>query len=145
MILVITSQFNNREICLKVIIMKLQKTIVKFIVLICLLFSTTAFTQTLSSAKFKSKLVSYNGILIDVRTDEEYKAESIDKSISIDVNDSLFVKQIGKLGQARFHFLYCGIGKRSATALKIMKQEGFKHVYNREGGLTEWKKQSNNG
>lgn len=123
MILVITSQFNNREICPKVIIMKLKKTIVKFIVLICLLFSTTAFTQTLSSAKFKSKLVSCNGILIDVRTDEEYKAE--------------FVKQVGKLDQARFYFLYCGIGKRSATALKIMRQEGFKHVYNCEGGLTE--------
>jgi rhodanese-related sulfurtransferase len=36
------------------------------------------------------------------------------------------------------------VGKRSAKALSIMKKEGFKHVYDLEGGLTEWKKKGYN-
>jgi phage shock protein E len=95
--------------------------------------------QTLSPEDFRKTMKKENGVLIDVRTPEEFQAERIRGAINIDVMAATFTSQIESLDKTRAYFLYCGIGKRSAKAAGIMKEAGFTKVYDLEKGLGEWK------
>lgn len=110
-------------------------------IIISFLSLVTCFSnaQTLSAKKFQHQLENERGILIDVRTQEEYQKERLKNAININVNDAAFVSNINKLDKQKSYFLYCGIGKRSAKAAAIMKENGFLHVYDLEKGLDEWK------
>jgi rhodanese-related sulfurtransferase len=118
----------------------LVKCITITFVLACVAFRTSA-QNSLSPADFRKQLASGNGILIDVRTATEYDSERIQGAININVNDSSFTDEINKLDKARSYFVYCGIGKRSARAVAIMKKNGFVEVYDLQSGLDEWKLQ----
>lgn len=120
--------------------MNLKGITLNIILLIGIICPILTFSQTLSPKKFKKKLSNEKVILIDVRSPEEFNNERIEGAININVNDSLFKHEIGELDKTKTYFLYCGIGKRSAKALQVMKQEGFKRVFDLEGGLTAWKK-----
>lgn len=111
-----------------------------FLISICLtVFNNSLVAQTLPVNIFQQKLKKEKGILIDVRSSDEFNAQKIANAINIYVNDSLFIKEINKLERNRSYFLYCGIGKRSAKAMQIMKDNGFTKVYDLEKGLGEWK------
>lgn len=68
--------------------------------------------------------------VIDVRSPEEFAANSIENSVNIDVNDSSFKLQLGKLDKTKNYKLYCRSGRRSALAEKLMREEGFTRVEN---------------
>ena len=97
--------------------------------------------KTLPPTQFKNMLEKQRGVLIDVRTPEEYKTECITGAVNINVQADDFKTRISNLDKNKECFLYCGIGKRSAIAMGIMMEAGFKTVYDLEGGITEWKKQ----
>jgi rhodanese-related sulfurtransferase len=115
----------------------------KIQVIALFLFAFTGFlkAQTLPADKFQQQLKKEKGILVDVRTPGEFNTERIKGAINIDVNDSAFVSTISKLDKNKPYFLYCGIGKRSARAAAIMREHGFKMVYDLEKGLEGWKAQ----
>ena len=96
----------------------------------------------LNPADFETKLkATSNAVLLDVRTAEEYKIGHIgDATLNIDYRSADFAEKISKLDKQKTYFVYCRTAKRSASAIEIMKQQGFKRLYDLEGGIVAWGK-----
>ncbi|MCG2419280.1 rhodanese-like domain-containing protein [Aequorivita sp. F47161] len=79
--------------------------------------------------------------LIDVRTKEEYGEDHLETAQNICVTDDDFREKVAKLNKDEPVYLYCRSGKRSAKAAQIMKEMGFKEIYDMEGGFLNWDSQ----
>ena len=67
--------------------------------------------------------------LVDVRTPEEFLAGHIDKAKNINFNDPNFKQTIAtSLNKNKPVAIYCRSGRRSASALIILKEMGFKDI-----------------
>lgn len=134
----ISHNFFNRRI-LK--IARVLFTISPLLVLTMYTWNDLSITaKSLPPAQFKHQLEKCNGVLVDVRTPEQYNSECIAGAININVQADDFKSRIENLNKSEAYFLYCGTGKRSAKAMEMMLEAGFKKVYDLKGGLTEWKK-----
>ena len=77
--------------------------------------------------------------LVDVRTPEEFLAGHIDKAKNINFNDPNFKQTIAtSLNKNKPVAIYCRSGRRNASALIILKEMGFKDIYDLEGGFLNW-------
>ncbi|MDR2971745.1 MAG: rhodanese-like domain-containing protein [Bacteroidales bacterium] len=76
--------------------------------------------------------------LIDVRTPQEFEKNHLENAVNIDFKSPDFKKSIEKLDKTKPVLVYCVVGKRSNEAGKIFIEEGFKTVYDLEGGLNAW-------
>lgn len=72
--------------------------------------------------------------LLDVRTPNEWNAGKIASSKCINYNDPAFKEQVQKLDKNKPVFVYCAVGGRSTKASQILKESGFKLIYNLQGG-----------
>jgi rhodanese-related sulfurtransferase len=97
-------------------------------------------TKSLPPKEFKLKLERLHGILVDVRTPEEYLCAHIPGAININLNGANFEMRIGRLDKSRNYFLYCGTGVRSLAGMEVMKKKGFSKLFDLDGGLTNWEK-----
>lgn len=80
-----------------------------------------------------------NSKIIDVRTPQEFQEFRIPASENIDFYDPQnFLKKINLLDKDASYFLYCKSGVRSYNSCTIMKDMGFKNVYNLVGGISDW-------
>jgi rhodanese-related sulfurtransferase len=77
-------------------------------------------------------------VILDVRTPDEYASGHIAGSILIDFNAANFKDEVNKLDKDLTYLIYCRSGNRSASAAKVMVENGFKDVYNMTGGINEW-------
>ena len=102
-----------------------------------------ASVQNVDVAKFKELIVSGNAIILDVRTPEETAGGMIDQASTIDFYDPNFTKKISVMDHSKNILVYCKAGGRSAQAADILVQNGFKHVYNLEGGISSWQANGN--
>lgn len=100
--------------------------------------------EQLSPQEFKNQLSEdQNGILLDVRTPEEFAENKIENAINIDIYGD-FVKEIEKLDKSKNYYLYCRSGARSATACQFISTNGFEgKIYNLQGGILAWEKYIN--
>ena len=80
--------------------------------------------------------------LIDVRTLEEFSQGHLKNDQNICVTDSDFEESIAKLDKNQPIYLYCRSGKRSAKAAEILKDLGFKEIYDMEGGILKWENEN---
>ncbi|MBV1923062.1 MAG: rhodanese-like domain-containing protein [Flavobacteriaceae bacterium] len=76
--------------------------------------------------------------LVDVRTSEEFLESHLKGAQNICVTRSDFKEKIKTLDKDKPVYLYCKIGGRSARAARILKEMGFKKVYDMDGGITLW-------
>ena len=76
--------------------------------------------------------------LVDVRTPEEYDAGHIEKAVNIDFLAEGFENAIQEIDKDRPVFIYCRSGGRSGQAARLMKELGFKKVYDLKGGFLNW-------
>ena len=88
--------------------------------------------------EFEKKIASEKYLLVDVRTAEEFAEGHIEGALNIDYFSATFSDDISKVGFEIPVLLYCRSGNRSGKAMKIMKELGFKEVYNLEGGIKGW-------
>ena len=80
--------------------------------------------------------------VVDVRTPQEFAAGHIKGAQNIDFRSPDFEKKIAKAVKKRKTVLvYCRSGKRSLNAMNLMVKNGFKDVYNMEGGILAWEKE----
>ena len=79
-----------------------------------------------------------NFSLLDVRTDTEFKEKHIENAINIDFYLSNFKEELNKLDKNKKYVIYCRSGHRSGQTLSLMKDLGFKEVYNVQGGINIW-------
>jgi rhodanese-related sulfurtransferase len=81
-----------------------------------------------------------NGLLLDVRTDNEFAQGHLRGAQQIDFYRADFSDALEKLDKDQPVFIYCRSGNRSGKAAKQMKAMGFTAVYNLEGGIGAWSK-----
>ena len=93
--------------------------------------------------EFEKKMASEKYLLVDVRTAEEFAEGHIEGALNIDYFSATFSDDISKVGFEISVLLYCRSGNRSSKAMKIMKELGFKEVYNLEGGIKGWISENN--
>lgn len=79
-----------------------------------------------------------NLVIIDVRTPEEFNNEHMQDATNIDYYSDDFNDELNKLDKTKTYVIHCRSGSRSAKALEIMKELGFREVYNM-GGIIQWK------
>ena len=77
-------------------------------------------------------------IILDVRTPSEFASGHIAGSILIDFNASGFRTEVDKLDKSKRYLVYCRTSNRSGQAVSIMKDLGFKKVYDMDGGIVAW-------
>jgi phage shock protein E len=99
------------------------------------------------SATFLKKIKKEKIYLVDVRTAEEYNSGHLQYSQNIDYKKIDFKTEINKLNKKKPVYLYCRTGNRSGKAKDILKELGFKNVYNiggfenlKSAGIPEEKK-----
>lgn len=105
-------------------------------IFLCLVafFSSKAQTN-LSAQEFIAKVkTTKDAQLLDVRTPQEWQAGKVASSNCINFNDANFAQQIQKLDKNKPVFVYCASGGRSGKATPILKEAGFKYIYNLTGG-----------
>jgi len=106
---------------------KLSKTVTKF-----------GEINVISPASFKEK--SKDQTIIDIRTPREFTVGHIEGAKNINFFDKSFLEQISKFDKNKPIFLYCRSGNRTASASKKIANQGFKEVYDLQGGVMNWLK-----
>lgn len=91
----------------------------------------------ISPSEFKEKVQNDPGVVIDVRTDEEYQNGHLTLTKSqYDFLSGEFEEHLDTLDEDKTYYLYCRSGNRSGQAARLMKKKGFENVYN-VGGFEE--------
>ena len=88
-----------------------------------------------------NKKLSEN-IILDVRTKEECFESKIPGSLNIDYYSENFKNNLDSLDKNLNYYIYCRSGNRSGKTVIILRDKGFKNVYNLEGGILAWKKEN---
>ena len=86
-----------------------------------------------------------NAVVLDVRTEKEFKAGHIPGAINLDFQSPDFQKKVAGLDKSKTYLVHCAAGGRSAKAAAKMSTLNFKSVYNLEGGYRAWEKAGNKG
>ena len=98
-------------------------------------------TPAQAAALIKAKAADPLFAILDVRTAREFAENRIKGAKNVDVKAPDFKDNIVKLDKNGTYLLYCRGGVRSVSAMKLMKEWGFKEVYNLAGGLLRWQKE----
>jgi rhodanese-related sulfurtransferase len=77
-------------------------------------------------------------VVLDVRTNGEFKSGHIEKAVQIDISSNGFTDKIGQLDKNKTYLVYCRSGNRSATACRVMAANGFTNLFNLSGGIGAW-------
>lgn len=87
--------------------------------------------ERLSAEEFRIKHAETPGVVIDVRTQEEFDAGHLTLTeFHRDLLNGDFEASLDELDKEDTYYLYCRSGNRSGKAAKIMKDNGFEHVFN---------------
>lgn len=96
-------------------------------------------TGTISPTDFKRAIDKHKDLqLIDVRTAGEFKEGYIKGAVNIDYFGDGFQVEIKKLDKSKPIAVYCGVGGRSGSTLKVLQDLGFEKAYDLDGGITLW-------
>jgi uncharacterized metal-binding protein/rhodanese-related sulfurtransferase len=85
-----------------------------------------------------------NALLIDVRKEEDYKAEHITDAICMPLNHIPELIRNFKTDRKTSLFFYCMGGIQAAYAAMYFFMNGYKNVYILSGGFSRWKKEERN-
>ncbi len=94
--------------------------------------------KNVDAQEFKSLIEQGNGIILDVRTPQETAQGVIPGATTIDFYAPDFQEQLKKLDKSKPVYVYCKSGGRSSNAAQMLKDLGFKEIYNLNGGITAW-------
>ncbi len=85
----------------------------------------------LAPNEFIEKLDNQPGVVIDVRTLEEYQDGHLALTdVHLDFLAGKIEKEMDNLDKNETYYLYCRTGNRSGQAMEIMRDAGFTNVYN---------------
>ncbi|WP_425235920.1 rhodanese-like domain-containing protein [Ulvibacterium sp.] len=79
-----------------------------------------------------------DGILIDVRTPNEFGMGHLENALNINWFDTGFQKHFDTIPKDRKMYLYCKKGGRSAKAQQLLDSLGYRNVVNLIGGYDVW-------
>jgi thioredoxin 1 len=124
----------------------MKKFIPVIVTVVVLALASCANSQTDKTVKyslppqeFAQKIKSLpEAPIIDVRTPKEFTEGKIESAKNINWKDAAFAEQIQSYDKDKPVFVYCLVGGRSGEAAAMMRQKGFKEVYELEGGMMKW-------
>lgn len=93
--------------------------------------------ELISVEEMKTHLKMENVQLIDVQSPEDFNSSHIFSARNI-VYDKEFRKKLESLDKTKPVIIYCKSGKTSKKAVMILKQAGFKKIYELDGGIMNW-------
>jgi len=92
----------------------------------------------LSTAQFRQKLSQTNGLLLDVRSYEEYEEKHIEGSLLIPLDElELRVEELSAYRHEPV-LIYCKAGVRSFYAGSFLVESGFSNVSHLLPGILGW-------
>lgn len=94
--------------------------------------------ELVAPSAFAQKMEEDKGQVIDVRTPKEYKAGHIEGAVNMHVYDKDFTTRLDSLDKNTTVYVYCKAGGRSAEAMQTMKEKGFIHIVELDGGTDAW-------
>jgi len=138
-----------------------SKILIAFLLLLTIIFSCNKTDESIKQKNIQKEKVVTNTIIneritldkaksiidnrkrveiniIDIRTPKEYTSGHLDRSQNIDFYQD-FKYNINKLKKNKKYLIYCQTGNRTKSALKTMKELGFKSVYEMDKGIAGWR------
>ncbi|KOS05686.1 hypothetical protein AM493_06285 [Flavobacterium akiainvivens] len=94
--------------------------------------------EKVAPATFEKQIAEHKGQLIDVRTTKEYKSGHIDNATHMHIYDKDFNQRVDSLDKNKTVYVYCKAGGRSSEAVELLKEKGFVHIVELEGGMDAW-------
>lgn len=95
--------------------------------------------QVLTPQEFHDAMLDKKDVqLVDVRTPEEFAEGHLDNALNINISETDFITEAEKLDLEKPIYIYCRSGKRSAKAALVLKDVGFKEIYDMKGGFIHW-------
>lgn len=76
--------------------------------------------------------------IIDVRTNDEFILSRIPGAINIDIMTSNAIEALANLEKKTPYLIYCEVGVRSRSTIKIMEAMGFMVLYQLTNGLAQY-------
>lgn len=92
---------------------------------------------------FAKKISDKSIVLLDVRTPAEFAAGHIAGASNVDFESGTFESDIQQLDKSKSYAVYCRSGNRSGQATALMAKDGFKTIFNLDGGLINWQSAGN--
>lgn len=121
--------------------MILRTLISSFVFVLSISFAHAQEVANLGPAEFLKKFENEkNAVLIDVRTDWEYKNGHLKNSKNIDWMNDAFMENMKDIPKEKVLYLYCHSGGRSSEAAQKLLESGYKQVYNMTGGFSAYSK-----
>lgn len=91
-----------------------------------------------NSQEFNQLISENEGVLLDVRTEREFKNGHIENSGQLNFYARDFRQRLLLLPKDQPVYLYCNTGWRSNIAASFLIRNGYTQVYNLEHGIMEW-------
>ena len=79
-------------------------------------------------------------VVLDVRTEDEFKSGHIPGAKNLDIFSPDFAKRLAALDKDTSYLVHCAAGGRSARACKAMDGEKFTSIYHLNEGFKAWEK-----
>ena len=98
--------------------------------------------KQVNPAEFRQLIKTPGGVLLDVRTQNEFKNGHIANSGQLNYNALDFRKRLLLLPKDEPIYLYCNTGWRSEKAAQILAESGYENIYNLEHGIMDWELQN---
>jgi rhodanese-related sulfurtransferase len=80
-----------------------------------------------------------NFVVLDVRTPDEFSEGHIAGAVNVNYNSNQFRGELMNLDKKKTYLVYCRTGRRSADAVRIMKEMGFTDLLRFNGDIVKWK------
>lgn len=116
-------------------------------IFLSLLIATLTFASGFSQSPIKiihanelAAILDGGLLIIDVRTDLEFKQGYIPGAVNIDIQGKDFQRQFENFDKHRPIYIYCSNGNRSMKTAEILISNGFTDVYSLEGGMIQWQR-----
>lgn len=92
----------------------------------------SAFSPLITAQKLASQLNFLTDCILDVRSADEYKKGHIKNAVNISVDQ--LRDRLSEINKEKNIFVHCRVGFRAHLALRILKSNGYKNVWNITGG-----------
>jgi rhodanese-related sulfurtransferase len=99
-----------------------------------------AAVKRVDAEEFDKLRADKKNVILDVRTEKEFKAGHIPGATNIDLNSPDFDEKVAKLDKNKTYLVHCAGGVRSARACKKLEGAGFKELYDLAPGFKGWEK-----
>lgn len=98
--------------------------------------------KDITPARAQKMIETGKYLVLDVRTPKEYRSGHLINAVLVDYYEKEFLTNVMKLDKEKPVIVYCARGRRSAEAMQMMVDAGFKKVYNVLGGFERWSAES---